>query len=102
MTYQESKYLADPDFLATVEVHDDTLGHEIQVEVGYAYQRFDYGSRKPSGIRIVLSPGLYEKQLLYEATALEMVPFRRSRPDEGRQPGSKPRQTYRPVAAPSR
>jgi len=96
MTYQESKYLADPDFLATVEVYDKTLKRTVSVEIGYAYKRFGAGSRKPSGIKIVLAPGIHEKQILFEATSLEMVPFRRNRPDDSQEP------TYRLSAAPSR
>jgi len=102
MTYAESKYLADPDFIATVEVYDEALDRNIPVEVGYAYKRFGYGSRKLSGIKIVLTPGIHERQLLFEATALEMVPFHRRRPTDIREPESKPQHSYRPVAAPSR
>jgi len=60
------------------------------VEVGYAYKRFGHGSRKLSGIKIVLSPGTHERQLLFEATALEMVPFRRRRPTDVHEPEVNP------------
>lgn len=102
MAYEEVEYLADPDFLATVEVYDDTIEGVVRIEIGYGFK-----NSKGQGARILLSQDARSKQLLYEAATLHMVPFRRSQPSS-RKPKrrakaeAKPRTSYRSTALPAR
>ena len=91
MQSEEIEYLADPDFLALAEVYDPHLGKRVAIEVAYGYE-----PRKGSHGKLILCDGVREKQLLFEASSLEIVPFRRTRPAGSLSPGAKPRRSYKP------
>ena len=97
--YQKSEYYADPDYLLTVEVFDENYGDHgdyVSVEVGYAYE---LGRGKNKTIKIALSPGDYEKQLLFEANNIELKRFSRVIPEGLGQPSQEQKPTFKPAAA---
>lgn len=91
MPHEKITYLTDPDFLVLAEVEDRGRGHRISVEVAYGF-----AARRGRTGKLVLCEGIHEKQLVFEASSLQIVPFRRAHPADTQQPGSHPRTAYRP------
>jgi len=94
--YQAAVYQDDPDAIATVNVFDPDQNAVIPVEIGYYY----HGK---TGSTILLLNDARSKQLLSEASEIDLVRFSRSRPSKrGKKPSPKPAASYRPVSQPGR
>lgn len=94
--YEAAVYQDDPDAIATVRVFDPDRDSVIPVEIGYYY----HGK---SGSTIYLLNDVRSKQLLSEATSIDLVRFTKTRPtNQAPKLDIKPAGTYRPTLGPSR
>ncbi|MAT70106.1 MAG: hypothetical protein CMJ58_11365 [Planctomycetaceae bacterium] len=94
--YEPAVYHDDPDAIATVNVFDAERDEVIPVEVGYYY----HGK---SGSTLFLLGDPRSKQLLWEASQIQLTRFSRSKPSAKHpQRTAQPAASYRPVASPVR
>lgn len=94
--YEAAVYQDDPDAIATVSVFDPDRDSVIPVEIGYYY----HGK---SGSTIHLLNDVRSKQLLSEATSIDLVRFTKTRPtNQAQKLNIKSAGTYRPTLGPSR
>ncbi len=94
--YEAAVYQDDPDAIATVSVFDPNRNKVIPVEIGFYY----HGKSQST---IYLLNDVRSKQLLSEATSIDLVRFTKSRPSNTKpKRDAKPAQSYRPDLGPSR
>ncbi|QDS97037.1 hypothetical protein [Adhaeretor mobilis] len=90
-SYEAAVYQDDPDAIATVSVFDPDRNAVVPVEIGYYYHDKSVGS-------IYLLADVRSKQLLAEATSIDLVRFTKSRPSKiSPNKDAKPAQSYRPT-----
>ncbi|MEM8864190.1 MAG: hypothetical protein AAGF31_01435 [Planctomycetota bacterium] len=95
-SYEAAVYQDDPDAIATVSVFDPDRNAVIPVEIGYYYHDKSVGT-------IHLLSDVRSRQLLSEASSIDLVRFTKSRPTTGG-PKQEIKQapSYRPTAGPNR
>ncbi len=95
-SYEAAVYQDDPDAIATVSVFDPDRNATLPVEIGYYYHDKSVG-------KIYLLGDVRSRQLLSEASAIDLVRFTKSRPSNAApKQDAKPAASYRPVAGPNR